>query len=95
MQLHAVRIIDEKKICLNWISLKKHSQYENLHTVLKLSFNQKKVFFFQKSHFFNIRIVNMQLLHIVWREKYLEVNGAVAVTPGIKSRLKTFIFKNN
>lgn len=44
----------------------------------------------------------MQLLHIDWRAKYLEVNenikvflGAVAVIPGIKSRLKTFVFKNN
>lgn len=56
---------------------------------------RKKYFFPKKSFFFNIGRVNMQLLHIVWREKDLEVNGAVAVISGIKSRLKTFICKNN
>lgn len=78
----------------------------NLHTVLKLSFiqSEKSTFFFQKVIFLNIRIVNRQLLHIDWREKYLEVNEnikvflgvvAVAAIPRIKSRLKTPVFKNN
>lgn len=92
---------------LDFFKKKKRSQYVNLHTVLKLSFIQsekKHFFFFQKVIFLNIRIVNRQLLHIDWREKYLEVNEnikvflgvvAVAVIPGIKSRLKTSVFKNN
>lgn len=73
----------------------------NLHTVLKYPFIQsEKKYIFAKGQFFNIRIFNLQLLHIDWGEKCLDTNenikvflAAVSVIPGIESWLKTFVFK--